>query len=86
MTGMTPEALLKRPLLRRDCEGYYEAFIHLDLARDSNGYGVNAIRLSEIVAYLSVTGIRGEEREKVMRMVQTMDQEYLKYQAEKNKN
>lgn len=85
-TGETPAALLRRPPLRPDCELYYEAFLQLDQGRDSNGYGFNPIRISETLAWLTLTGTTGEEREKVLRLVQVMDQAFLKYQADKNKN
>jgi hypothetical protein len=80
-----PESLVKRPRLRADCGRYLTAFYTLSAARDSNGWGLNPIRIGEIKDYALLLGRGGEEALKLLRVVQAMDLKYLGYLAEKNK-
>jgi hypothetical protein len=84
-TGQRPPALARRPRLREECRIYLEAFGALSASRDSNGYGVNPIRVGEIGNYAAMLGMSREETLKLLRLVQAMDAEYLRHCAEKNK-
>jgi hypothetical protein len=84
-TGEIPPALARRPHLRGECRIYLEAFGFLSASRDSNGYGPNPIRIGEVGNYAAMWGMSRDETLKLLRLVQAMDAEYLRYCAEKNK-
>lgn len=84
-TGVTPPALANRPKLRAECVQYLEAFYVLNASRDSNGYGLNPIKIGEVREYSCMVGLSRDETLKLLRFVQAMDGAYLNYVAEKNK-
>ena len=94
-TGVTPPALANRPKLKAGgtqyLEAFYvlnasrEAFYVLNASRDSNGYGLNPIKVGEVKDYALLMGFSRDETLKLLRLVQAMDAAFLNYVAEKNK-
>ena len=84
-SGVKPPALASMPVLRRECRPYLEAFMALSASRDSNGYGLNPIRIGEVKDYALLMGMCQEEAVKLLRIIQAMDVKFLAYIAEKNK-
>ena len=84
-TGQTPPALAARPLLRPECYQDFKAFKVLSASRDSNGFGGNPIRVSEVSSYAMLMGMGREEATRLLRIIQALDVAYLGYHAEKNK-
>lgn len=82
--GIPTPALDNRPVLRRDCVEYYDAFHDLSAGR-TFGYGVaNPIQVSEIEAYLRLLGVESrEERLKYLRLVRKLDGVYLQHLSKK---
>lgn len=84
-TGVTPAALATMPKVRAENRQYLEAFLTLSASRDSNGYGLNPIRVGEVKDYAILMGLGREETQKLLRIMQAMDAKFLAYIAEKNK-
>lgn len=84
-TGVTPPALANRPKLKAGGTQYLEAFYVLNASRDSNGYGLNPIKVGEVKDYALLMGFSRDETLKLLRLVQAMDAAFLNYVAEKNK-
>lgn len=85
-SGVTPKALLERPLPNEWTVGYYAGFMLVSDSRASGMGGVTSIPLSEIVALLELYGIRDmDERETWVRMIRAMDSAYVTHYAEKQK-
>lgn len=79
-------ALASRPTIHEYLYGYWEAFFALHKAR-SAGFSVNPISLSGIAAYLAILGVcDAEERQEYLYFIQQMDQEFMRWMSEKNKN
>lgn len=77
-TGVAPKALQDMPKLRHDCRGYLEAFNFLSDAREYNQAGVQPLRLTEIQAYLALTGISGMDRKaKLVRVIRELDSVFM---------
>jgi hypothetical protein len=81
-----PPALARCPRLLPECRSTLKAFGHLSASRDSNGYGANPIRVGEVASYAALQGLGREEALKLLRLVQTMDEAFLKHLAEREKN
>jgi hypothetical protein len=78
--GRRPE---QPPLLLPGAESIWEAWQALQLSRDV-GFGIGAIRVSEVLAYCELLGIRDlEVRESLLRQIQAMDGVFLKHCADK---
>ncbi len=84
-SGQHVPALQNRPKLLPECRDYWQSFCALDASRDSNGYGANPIRISEIAAYLAISGVAGDEGAKLFRIVKALDGVALSHYAEKSK-
>lgn len=83
-TGITPKALLNRPLPRADCTKYREIFQLLSGQREFSDVGAQAIPVSEIVSYCLGVGIYDPaEREKVIRFTTSLDAVFRDHLREK---
>lgn len=73
-----PPCLLRKPKLRTDCYGYYEAFYALSGRRNYGRAGPQPVPISEMVAYCDVFGVpKGYIRAKFVRLMARMDAAYL---------
>ena len=78
-------ALENRPELEGHLLPYYKIYIHLNRSRDV-GFGVGAIKISEIYSYCRLMCINSiTEREDVLWAVQVLDTEFLAHQDDKAK-
>lgn len=77
-TGITPPALLRKPKLRDDCQGYYSTFQVLSDQRSYNQAGAQPLRITEIASYLTFLGISGVDRkQKFMCFLLEMDKAFM---------
>ena len=82
--GIISVALLNKPELPGHLVPVYNAFTILNRTRGSNMAGEQPIKVSEVVAYLSVIGETcPERRARLMRLVVAMDGTYLAHQSKK---
>lgn len=81
--GITPVALLTRPMLPADLVPYYNAFTLFNSLRGGNMAGEQPIRISEMVAYLSaINETSVDQRMKFIRLMAELDRTYLQYRSE----
>lgn len=80
-----PELEAEGPELLPETAPYWEAWQVLSLSRPS-GFGVGAIPISEIKAYLELYQVDDlDERIRYVRLIQAADGEFLKVMAERSK-
>lgn len=84
-TGTPPKALQSRVLILPECRKYYGAFTVLGLTRGYTSAGIQPLQVTEIAAYLNEMGLRGQEREKFLRIILSMDSELMTLSFEKKK-
>lgn len=85
-TGIIPSALANRPVVKPECQQYFEAFFRLSASRSSNGYSWSAITVGEVKDFAILAGLDRDEGMKLLRIVQAMDSEYLAYHAKLSQN
>jgi hypothetical protein len=86
-TGVKPAPLLTRPKLKYQDVEYFEAYEALASGRPPGFTGPGAIPVSEILAYVNLVGIASRDaRLKYLRLIQAMDQTYLTFVVEAQKN
>jgi hypothetical protein len=84
--GMEVQALQDRPILNRWVIEYWEAFQILSSSRTAHQGGIGPIPLSEITSYLEAVYIRDvDDRLTYIRMIQSLDNVYVKHINEKAK-
>ena len=84
--GIEIDALKNRPRLNQWVTDYWEAFQILGGSRIVHQGGVGPIPLTEIVAYMDATYLRNvDERLKLIRMIQSLDNVYVQHINEKSK-
>lgn len=80
-TGVTPDALLKRPSYDQEITWYLNAFFMLTGSRN-NGMSIGRIPISEILAYASAFELISSLEEFVT-VITAMDVEYVRVSAPK---
>lgn len=84
--GITPKALANRPLPKRDCTKYREAFGVLSVSRYYGENGPQPISLSDILAFFVLSGIDDmDDREVYRNHIQSMDGVFLEHSSKKMK-
>jgi len=84
--GLEIDALKNRPKLSRWVTEYWEAFHILGGSRIIHQGGVGPIPLTEIVAYMDAVYLRSvDERLTLIKMIQSLDNVYVKHVNEKSK-
>jgi len=84
--GMEVAALKNRPRLNQWVADYWEAFHVLGGSRIVHQGGVGPIPLTEIVAYMDTVYLRNvDERLKMIKMIQSLDNVYVKHINAKTK-
>jgi hypothetical protein len=73
------------PELFGDLRYIWEGFLRLTKRRAIHMGGVGAIPYSEVAAYCDDQGFVGEEREDFIRFLDFIDDEYLKFEADRSK-
>lgn len=80
--GETLSVLEKRPLLTDATEPFWDAFMLLSNSRGSSGFGPNAIAFSDIVAFINLFGIAGDDAvDDYVYFIQLLDGVYLNHKA-----
>lgn len=73
-TGKPHPALATRPILRRDCRGYWQAFMQLRNARQMYHWGAQAIAIGDVWALLNILGVSNPRMcRKYLRHIQRLD-------------
>jgi len=84
--GIEVDALKNRPKLTQWVTEYWEAFHYLGSSRIIHQAGIGPIPLSEIVAYMDTIYLRNvDERLLLVRMIQSLDNVYVKHVNDKSK-
>ena len=85
-TGVTPNALAVKPGLDKGGFGILHAYDLLDQSRLHSEIGPQALQMSEILAYLEISGVEdGYDRLFFLRTIKRLDVIYLNHCAEKQK-
>lgn len=85
-TGVKNPRLLTRPQIRTDCATYRDAYKALSNARQYNQAGVQPLTIAEVLAYAELAQIpKGYQTQKLLRIVQSMDNAHLEWWAKKQK-
>jgi len=58
---------------------YWRAFIFLNHARPSSGFGPSAIPFSEVRQYLDEYAISGDDRDDYIHFIRALDAEFLRF-------
>lgn len=79
-TGVTPQALLSRPILSQYEQLYYDAFFELNGSRQWTIGGPSSIPLSEIETYFRIHHVEEEEEQaEYISIFQAMDDVFIKH-------
>ena len=82
-TGKKPEALRNRPAIGEADFFYISCFYDLDTSRDL-GDTHKPLTIKDIHAYIEILGgFTREEMYRFLKMIQNLDQTYLKFKLEK---
>lgn len=85
--GVTPRALLDRPELDYRQAYYYSAYQCMSRSRNAGMGGALPIPVSEILAYCELFYIAQlDERARLFRYVNSLDNAYLDWAAERSKS
>lgn len=85
--GVVPKALLSRPTLDLRQVWYYNAYQAMSRSRNAGAAGALPIPVSEILSYCELFYIAQlEERARLFRYVNRLDEAYLDHAAEKAKS
>lgn len=84
-TGITPDALRRRPLPTQFEQSFYNAFVTLSGSRQITAVGPMAIPLSEIKSFFELYEITDtDEQDEYLELIQTLDKAYLERSRNKN--
>lgn len=85
--GVTPQALLTRPSLDLRQVFYYNVYQEVTRSRNAGAGGALPIPVTEILAYCELFYIAQlEERTRLFRYINRLDDAYLDHVAEKSKS
>lgn len=77
-----PLALMSKPILLPDLQVVWNAFEELHRTRQI-GWDVSAIQISEIVAWLDLNEIKGEDRQDTYYAIRYMDDMWVSWMRKK---